>query len=65
MKPITLLAILTLASFHLSSLPAGAANQQTSDKEAIFKGSNARWQGIAGCIGNQDETRTLKIASQL
>jgi uncharacterized protein (TIGR02246 family) len=35
MKSITL-AILTLASFHLSLLPANAANQATGDKETIF-----------------------------
>jgi len=41
MKPITLFAILTLASFHLSSLPARAANQQKGDKEAIFNNAKA------------------------
>src|ERR1700758_2000448 len=41
MKSITLLAILSLASLHLSSLPAGAANQQTGDKEAIFNNAKA------------------------
>jgi hypothetical protein len=41
MKSITLLAILSLASLHLSSLPASAANQQTGDKEAIFNNAKA------------------------
>lgn len=41
MKSITLLAILTLASFQLSSPPASAANQQTAEKEAIFNNAKA------------------------
>jgi len=41
MKSITLFAILSLASFHLSSMPASAANQQTDDKEAIFNNAKA------------------------
>jgi uncharacterized protein (TIGR02246 family) len=41
MKPITLFAILTLASLHLSSLSARAANQQKGDKEAIFNNAKA------------------------
>jgi hypothetical protein len=41
MKSISLFAILSLASFHLSSLPASAANQQTGDKEAIFNNAKA------------------------
>jgi uncharacterized protein (TIGR02246 family) len=41
MKSITLFAILILASFHLSSLPAIAANQETDDKEAIFNNAKA------------------------
>jgi uncharacterized protein (TIGR02246 family) len=36
MKSIALLTILTLASFPLGLLPAGAANQEMGDKEAIF-----------------------------
>jgi uncharacterized protein (TIGR02246 family) len=41
MKPITFLAILTLASSHLSSLPACAANQETGDKETLFNNAKA------------------------
>ena len=41
MKSITLFAILTLGSFHLISLPAGAANQEAVDKEAIFNNAKA------------------------
>jgi uncharacterized protein (TIGR02246 family) len=41
MKSITLLAILSLASLHLSSLPASAVNQQMGDKEAIFNNAKA------------------------
>jgi len=41
MKSITLLAILTLASFHLSLLPASAGNQETGDKETIFNNAKA------------------------
>ena len=41
MKSITLIAILSLASFHLGSLPACAADQQTAEKEAIFNNAKA------------------------
>ena len=41
MKSITLFAILTSTSYHLSSLPASAANQQTAEKEAIFNNAKA------------------------
>jgi len=41
MKSITLFAILSLASFHLSSLPASAANQEATDKETIFNNAKA------------------------
>src|SRR5438552_7588295 len=41
MKSITLLAILSLASLHLSSLPASAVNQQMGDKETIFNNAKA------------------------
>ncbi len=41
MKSIILLAILTLESFHLSLLPASAANQETGDKETIFNNAKA------------------------
>jgi len=41
MKSITLFAILSLASFHLSSLPASAANQETGDKEAVVNNAKA------------------------
>ena len=41
MKSITLFAILTLASFHQSLLLAGAADQQTGDKEALFNNAKA------------------------
>ena len=41
MKSITLLAILSLASFHQSLLPASAADQETSDKEALFNNAKA------------------------
>jgi hypothetical protein len=46
MKSIILFAILTLASFHLSSLPGGATpaettNQEAGDKEIIFNNAKA------------------------
>jgi uncharacterized protein (TIGR02246 family) len=41
MKSVTLLAIVTLGSFHLGSLPARAANQEPGDKEAIFNNAKA------------------------
>jgi uncharacterized protein (TIGR02246 family) len=41
MKSMTLFAIFTLASLHLSSLPANAADQETGDKEAIFNNAKA------------------------
>ena len=41
MKSTALLAILTLASFHQSLLPASAADQETADKEALFNNAKA------------------------
>jgi uncharacterized protein (TIGR02246 family) len=41
MKPIILFAILTLASLHVSSLPASAADQETGGKETIFNNAKA------------------------
>ena len=41
MKWITLFSILAIASVHLSSLPANAADQETGDKEAIFNNARA------------------------
>ena len=41
MKSITLLAILALASFHQSLLPASAADQETGDKETLFNNAKA------------------------